>query len=63
MKVFALQIQMGNAAFGETPHEAAGEVAAILRTLADKYERQGAVDETNLRDSNGNTVGLATVVT
>lgn len=63
-----LEIDCGNAAFGEDGEERAAEVARILRELADRIERRGppgylpeyanAFTRTSYlaRDKNGNTV-------
>lgn len=56
-----IQIQMDNAAFGDSPQEAASETAIILRKLADRCEQQGCVEASRLMDSNGNAVGVTSV--
>jgi hypothetical protein len=53
-----ITIQTGNAAFEDAP---ASEVARILRDLADRFENEGALDATPLRDHNGNKVGVVRI--
>ena len=56
MKELRLSMELGNDAFAD---DCAGEIARILRVLADRIE-QGLPDEPiRLRDVNGNTVGQA----
>jgi hypothetical protein len=59
MANFSLEFQMNNAAFADNP---AGEVARILRDVADKVERGdgftvGDAELRPIRDSNGNLIG------
>lgn len=56
----SIKIEMGNAAFEQDP---AGELARILRDLADKLEDRGFAvgNSIKLSDFNGNTVGSAEV--
>ena len=49
---FKLAIESGNEAFTEDPE---AEVARILREVADKLQHENGG---NIRDINGNTVGL-----
>jgi hypothetical protein len=49
-----IRIKDTNAAFDENP---AGEVARILRELADRIESRGDEGRIPLMDINGNTVG------
>lgn len=59
---YTIQIDCGNAAFGEHLDSAGHEVARILRDLADGIEQRGLNDEPRQpRDFNGNRVGKATV--
>ena len=54
--MFDLKIETGNAAFADDP----GELARILRELADKLDGRFDPDagiSGGLRDANGNTVG------
>jgi hypothetical protein len=52
---FKIEIDCGNAAFED---DATGEVARILRSLADRLER-GMAASFPLHDFNGNKVGTA----
>ncbi|AZO29366.1 hypothetical protein [Mesorhizobium sp. M1B.F.Ca.ET.045.04.1.1] len=59
MAEFSLEIKMDNAAFADDP---GGEVARILRDIADKVTRGdgftiGEATGTPIRDVNGNRVG------
>lgn len=56
MATWNIRIKDANAAFDENP---AGEVARILRDLADRIETHGDEGRIALRDINGNTVGEA----
>ena len=57
MKAYKIEIETDNAAFED---DQAGEVARILRDLADRIESLGAVPTDSLiRDINGNQVGAA----
>lgn len=58
---FVLEIDLANAAFGEDMHEAAYELEYILLQAADKIVAGNV--RFPLRDSNGNTVGTAGLVT
>lgn len=51
---FEMKIHSSNAAFEENP---AGEVARILRDIANDIEGSHTYCEGNCRDLNGNTVG------
>jgi len=58
---YNIKIDMDNAAFED---DNTGEIARILRELADRITRGGELlpgDRENLRDINGNTVGAAAV--
>jgi len=54
--MFHLEIETSNAAFADDP---AGEVARILRDLAERIEGYGVAPASamSLRDANGNAVG------
>jgi len=55
MEKIEITIETGNAAFDDEP---ATEIARILRKLADRFERDGALpDGLPLQDANGNTCG------
>lgn len=54
--IFKLKIHCDNAAFEPSPE---AEIVAILRLLADRIEHPEPGPSWRLRDSNGNTVGLA----
>lgn len=54
--MFKLHIETGNAAFSTEESGEHGEVARILRRLADALEAQGGTDGP-LRDAYGNRVG------
>lgn len=58
-----IRIDMGNDAFGVTAHDRGAELAAALRTLADQLEESGASagDRLGIMDSNGNSIGAASV--
>lgn len=57
MKAYKIEIETETAAFDD---DQAGEVARILRVLADRIESIGAVPaDTIIRDINGNQVGAA----
>lgn len=53
-----IEIDMGNAAFDEN---ASGEMARILRDLADRLDN-GIPDRTNVFDINGNRIGYAALI-
>lgn len=56
MRRFHLHITAENAAFGEEP---AGEIARILREVANRIEAGENIDKyRNLHDLNGNVVGV-----
>jgi hypothetical protein len=55
-KVYHLAIEMKNAAFEENP---CGEVARILRELADKVEAEEPIENHTFHDINGNYCGNA----
>lgn len=60
--MFKLEIDTGNAAFdNDGEGDCHGEVARILRDLADKIE--GGHGHGNLHDINGNRVGNFTLTT
>ena len=59
-KTVRLEIDTGNAAFGETMEERDAEVARILRAAADKLDSSYAMDDFGLYDINGNRVGAFT---
>lgn len=52
MSAFTLKVYTDNAAFADDPD---GEVARILRDVADRVE--GGQEDGAVRDINGNTVG------
>lgn len=53
---FALKIECGNDAFGESQAEACDEIARILEKLALELRTMRSA-QTSLRDYNGNKVG------
>lgn len=53
-----IEFTTGNAAFAESP---TGEIARILRSLAERVESGMVTDETPIRDINGNRVGTMTI--
>lgn len=55
---FRIEIDCGNAAFGENQYDTEQEVVRILREAADKLEFCG-FDHAYLYDYNGNRVGSA----
>lgn len=59
---YTLEIDCGNAAFGDDLGVAGSEAARILRNLADDLDRAGIGETTRQPyDINGNRVGKATV--
>lgn len=58
LRGFVVEINMENAAFDDEPMT---EVARILRDLATKCETGACRDNGDLRDINGNTVGVYNV--
>jgi hypothetical protein len=59
-KTVRIEIDTGNAAFGETVQERDAEVARILKEAAKKLESSYAMDDFSLYDYNGNKVGSFT---
>ncbi len=56
--MFTLRIETENAAFAEN---LGGELARVLRDVADRLERSTCYDESILFDANGNRVGNYTL--
>jgi hypothetical protein len=61
--MLTIEIKTGNAAFGETPFEAALELAKMLGKIQDALQESGdpqALDGRKFKDLNGNTVAALT---
>ena len=56
---FKLEIHMDNAAFGDDDLSRAEELAAMLKRIAGRIICGDVGAEMRLRDTNGNTVGIA----
>jgi hypothetical protein len=59
MTKFTIEIDCGNAAFGDDDAEVNDEVARILRRAAELLQDSGTQESIVLRDINGNRVGSA----
>jgi len=56
-RLFTVKMETVNAAFTDCPQ---GEIARILRDVAERIERDGDNPPFYLRDINGNRVGVVT---